>query len=85
MLLRWERDSALGKGGTQDGGEAWMEEPTTDEVVSKELEAEAVPASQDAKDMLRTGGAGRGVDAVDKISLMSGSVHGVTISRCVVR
>jgi hypothetical protein len=74
-LLRRARDSALGNGGTRDGGgEAWMEKPTVDEAGSKGLEVEAVSVSQDSKDLLRIGGvdAGTGAsaagnDAVDKI------------------
>lgn len=34
--------------------------------------------------MTRSLGGGGGVDAVDKVSLMSNSVHGATISHCVV-
>jgi hypothetical protein len=49
VLLRRARNSALGKGGTRDGGgEAGMEKPTTDEAGSKGLEVEAAPASQDS-------------------------------------
>jgi len=76
MLLRRERNSGLGKGGTRDGGGEGMEKPTTDEVGSKGLEVEAAPGSQDVNDLSRTGGAGAGtsVDAV-----MSGTAHGATV------
>ena len=84
------RDSAFGKGETRDGGgEAGTEKPTTDEAGSKELDAEAAPASQDVDDSFRTGGINSGtgdgvgvcagVDAVDRISLVSRSAHGTTI------
>ena len=70
-LLRRARDSALGNGGTRDGGgKAWMEKPTTDEAGSRGLEVEAAPESQDSNDSIR--------------AVMSGSVHGATISRFVV-
>ena len=96
VLLRKVRDSASGSGGTRDGGgEAGTEKPTMDEAGSKGL-VEAVPASQDSNDLIKTGGVdsgtgtsvgvgvGAGKDAVDKISMTSGSVHGTTISFCVV-
>ena len=67
-----------------------MERPTTDEAGGKGLEVEVASASQDANDLFRTGSVdagtgisvdvGAGVDAVDEISLISGSVHGATIS-----
>jgi hypothetical protein len=47
-----------------------MEKPTTDEAGSKGLEVDAAPESQDSNDSIR--------------AVMSGSVHGATISRCVV-
>ena len=95
MLLRRARDSALGSSGTRNGGrEAGMD---TDEAESKGLEIEAAPALQGSNDLIRSGvdagtgtsvgvgaGAGASNDAVDKVSAMSGSVHGATISRCVV-
>ena len=56
---------------TRDGGgEAWMEKPTTDEAGSRGLEVEAAPESQDSNDSIR--------------AVLSDSVHGATISRCVV-
>jgi hypothetical protein len=95
VLLRRASDSALGNGETQDGGGEVMEKPTMGETGSKGLKVEAVPASQDSSDLIRTGGVdagtgtsvgagvGAGNDAVDKIFVMSGSVHGATISRFV--
>lgn len=90
MLLRREMESALGEGGTWDGGgETGMERPTTDEGGSKEWEAEAKPSSRDSNELFRTGdgsgagasvGLGAGVDAVDKNSL---TAHNGTIFRCV--
>ncbi|KAH9995065.1 hypothetical protein BJV77DRAFT_992319 [Russula vinacea] len=59
----------------------------TDEAGSKGLEVGAAPASQDSNDLIKTGGveAGTGTskDAVGIFSVMSGSVHGAAISRCV--
>jgi hypothetical protein len=81
------RSSANGRGGTRDG-EAGTEEPTTEEARSKklEVEVEAVSVSHDTDDPFRTGGVDSGadtsvcagVDAVDRISVLSGSAHGVT-------
>ena len=86
MSSRNVRSSAFGRGGTRDGGEAGTEGPTTEEARSKELEAEAVSVSHDIDDSFRTGGVDSGadasvcagVDAVDRISELSGSAHGVT-------
>jgi hypothetical protein len=80
VLLRRARNSALGNGGTLDGGgEAGME---MDEARSKGLEVEAASASQDFNDSFKTGGVeGVGMDPIDK---MSGSTLGTTISRCMV-
>ena len=96
-LPRRVADSALGNGGTRDGGgEAGMEKPTMDEAGGKGSKVEAAPASQDSNELIKTGGvdagtgtsvrvgASVGKDAVDKISMTSGSVHGTTISCCVV-
>jgi hypothetical protein len=72
-------NSVLGEDRTWDGGgETGSENPTTTEVaVSKELDAEASPESQDSNNVSRTGGENVGtgagvevvigVDAVDKI------------------
>ena len=97
VLLRTVRDSALGNGGTHDGGgEAGTEKPTMDEAGGKGSEVEAAPVSQDSDVLIKTGGvgagtgtsvvvgAGAGKDAVDEISMTSGSVHGTTISCCIV-
>lgn len=92
MLSRRSRNSALGEGRTHDGRETGLEEPTTGEAGSKRLEAEAALASQDATNLFRTDevdfdagtGVGAGADAIDKISQMSDSVCGVTISHCVI-
>ena len=83
MPSKRARNSAFGKGGTQDGGgEAGTEKPTTDEAGSKGLEVEAASASEDVDDLFRTGGidsgigagagVGAGVDVVDRMSLVSG-------------
>ena len=95
-LPRRVADSALENGGTRDGGgEAGTEKPTMDEAGGKGSEVEAAPAWQDSNELIKTGGvdagtgisvgvgAGAGKDAVDKIPVMSGSVHGAAISRCV--
>ena len=93
MLLTRARASASSKGTTQDGGgEAGIEELTTDKAGSKGLEAAL--SSRDAEDLFRTGVANNGVgacvgvgirmDKVGKISLMSGSTHGSTVSSRVV-
>lgn len=85
---------AICKGETRDGGrESGKAKPMTDEAGGKglEMEMEVAPASENANDLVRTGGmdadtgAGVGavVDPVDKISLVSGSAHAATIS-CVV-
>ena len=77
------------KGTTPDGGgEAGIEELTTDKAGSKGLEAAL--SSQDVNDLFRTGvantgvgatvGVGAGMDKVGKLSLMSGSAHGSTTS-----
>lgn len=76
MLLKMERGSALGKSGSpNDGEEAGMEKPTSDEAGRgrRRLEAKAVSASEDADDLFGvvagTGTSvdvGAGVDAVDK-------------------
>ena len=77
VVLRKARDSALGSGGTRDGGgDAGMEKPTMDEAGRKKLEVEDVSASQGSNDLFRiagvnagTGasvGVGAGNDAVDK-------------------
>ena len=92
MLSRRSRNSALGEGRTHDGREMGMEEPTTGDAGRKRLEAEAALASQDATNLFRTDeidfdagtGIGAGADAIDKVSQMSVSVRGVTISRCVI-
>ena len=89
MLLR-ARSSALSEiGARNSGGEVGAEYPTTDEAGSKGLEAEVAPASKDANGLFRTGGvdAGSGasvgvLDAENKISLMSGSANGASISHC---
>ena len=95
-LPRRVADSALGNGETRDGGEAGTEKPTMDEAGGKGSEVEAAPAWQDSNELIKTGGvdagtgtsvrvgASVGKDAVDKISMTSGSVHGTTISCCVV-
>lgn len=92
MLLSRERGSVLGEGWARDG-EAGMEEPTTDKAGIKGSEEEAAPASKDDNDLFKTGdvegngvkvGAGAGVDAVDELSVISGSAHDATISSCVV-
>ena len=93
MLLTRARDSASSKGTTPDGGgEAGIEELTTDKAGSKG--SEAALSSQDANDLFRTGvantgvgasvGVGIGMDKVGKISPMSGSAHGSAISSRVV-
>jgi hypothetical protein len=78
---RRARISAFGRDGTRDGGrEPGMEELTTDKAGSKGLEAAESAASQDADDLLRTGGVDSGtgasvggsMDAVDRISVPSG-------------
>ena len=63
-----------------------MEKPMTEEAESKGSEAEAAPVSQDANDLFRTGGVdagtgvvvGAGVDALDKMSLLSGPAYVLT-------
>jgi hypothetical protein len=70
--LRRAWDPASGKGGTRDGGEAGVEKPMPGEAGRKGSELEAAPE------------VGAGVDATDKVSLMSGSAHDATISRCAV-
>ena len=80
MLLRTVRDSALGNGGTRDGGEeAWMEKPSTDEAGNKGLGVEAAHGWQDSNDLFKAGGVeagtgtsvgvgvGAGKEAVDKL------------------
>jgi hypothetical protein len=96
LVVKHPIERVMGKGGTWDGGvEAGMAKPTAEEAESKGSEAEAASASREANDSFRTGGldAGTGAsvdvgvgmdDAVDKISPMTGSAHGTTISRCVV-
>jgi hypothetical protein len=94
VLSRRFRNSASGEGRTHDGREMGMEEPTTGDAGRKRLEAEAEAAlaSQDATNLFRTDeidfdagtGIGAGADAIDKVSQMSVSVRGVTISRCVI-
>ena len=82
MPSKRARNSAFGKGGTQDGGgEAGTEKPTTDEAGSKGLQVKAA-ASENVDDSFRTGGidsgigagagVGAGVDVVDRMSLVSG-------------
>ena len=93
--LRRERNSAFGKGETRDGGEeAGKERPTMDEAGGKGLESEAASASQEIDVSFGTRSVdsgtgpgvsvGAGVDAVDRISLVSGSAHGITTSLSVV-
>ena len=87
MPSRRARSSAFGKGETQDGGKkAGKEKPTTDEAGGKGLESEAASASQEIDVSFGARGVdsgtgpgvsvGAGVDAVDRISLVSGSAHG---------
>jgi hypothetical protein len=84
---------AICKGETRDGGrESGIAKPTTDGAGGRELEVEEGPASQDANVLFRTGGAdsgigtsvgvgvGVGVGPVHEISLVSGSMGGVTVS-----
>lgn len=95
-VVKYPIERVMGKGGTWDGGvEAGMVKPTAEAAESKGWEARAAPESREVNDLFRTGGldAGTGAsvdvgagmdDAVDKISPMTGSAHGATISRCVV-
>lgn len=91
MLLRKVMGFAICKGGSRGGErESGIAKSTTDGAGNKELEVEAGPASQDANDLFRTGGAdagigtgievGAGVGPVEEISLSSGTAHGATIS-----
>ena len=88
MPSRRARNSAFGKGETRDGGEeAGMEKSTTDEAGGKVLESDAASASQEIDVLSGTRGVdsgtgpsvgvGAGVDAVHRISLVSGSAHGM--------
>jgi hypothetical protein len=68
--LRTARSSARRTGGMrEDEGETETEKPTTGEVGNEDLEVEAEPASpagwrsNDANDLLRTGGAAAGAGA----------------------
>ena len=90
-----ERDPAFSEGRKWDGGEeAGTEKSTTDEAGGKGLEAEAASASQEIDDSFGTRrvdsgtgsgvSVGAGVDAVYRISVVSGSVHGVSTSSSVV-
>jgi hypothetical protein len=77
VLVREGRSAGLGKGEIRDSGEVGVEKLSTNE--------EAAPASEDANDLVRTGGVnGTGVDAVDKPSLLSDSAPGAITSCCVV-
>jgi hypothetical protein len=95
VLLKRAKNSALVKSGTWGSGEeVGMEKPRTGEANDKELVVETAPALQDVDDLFRTGGVDGGtgasvgvsvgVDAVNKVFLMSGFANGVAKSRCVV-
>jgi hypothetical protein len=82
MVLR-AMNSALGN----CGGEVGIGKLTTGEAGSKGSGVKAILAPKDPNGLFRTYGVdagAAGMDAVDKISPVSGSAYGKTISCCVV-